>query len=418
MEATSSMKRTTNRRPRKASQSSRNANKRVLRIFTVIVFMGTFAMGVLMNYITKEDVDKLVGFDVEETAFGFLPDDIHLSLISNTTRINLRQLILGKPRRKKRKWLNWTDAPVPDGMRAIQLTLSWENATFEVGSFVDEDVTHIYSPRFVFVRHHENMDDLWVELNTTRSNYTDPLMEPSNSTTKVNLPFEPSTQYLGVLLDAGRSYFPLEWIRNLLDLLAQMNYNLVHFRLTDDQAFNIRLDSYPELAHAAWNAPTNTTVYTPDELRALVQYASERGIILMPEINVPGHAGGWAGNAPGLVVPCAPFVCHHGYGLPLNISHVGIYDMIESIIREVMGIFSTSPFIHLGGDEVEMAEPCFDDVGQDMMDYNVFEERLEGILKTLQIPQTRVARWEMTGQRDVRNRVGKIPHYWFSTNYM
>jgi hypothetical protein len=412
------MKLTTHHRRQKVSQPSRNANKRVLRIFTAIVFMGTFAMGILMNYVTKEDVDKLVGFDVEEIAFGFLPDDIHLSLISNTTRINLRKLILGKPRTKKRKWLNLTDAPVPDGMKSIQLTLSWENVSFEVGSFVDEDVKHIYFPHVVHIRPSKNMDYFWADLNETRSMYTDPLIEPSNSTTKVNLPFEPSIQYLGVLLDAGRSYFTLDWIRNLLDLLAQMNYNLVHFRLTDDQAFNVRLDCHPELAHAAWNAPTNTTVYTPDELRALVQYASERGIILMPEINVPGHAGGWAGNAPGLVVPCAPFVCHHGYGLPLNISHVGLYDMIESIIIEVMGIFSTSPFIHLGGDEVEMAEPCFTDVGQDMMDYNVFEERLEEILEALQIPQTRVVRWEMTGQKDVRNRVGKIPHYWFSTNYM
>ena len=378
-----------------------------------------------MHKVTKESLERLVGIDVEKMAIGFLPDDIHISLLTNTTHFNLRRFVLGKS-----TWLepllDFMGQPAPSGMREVNLTiyLQENNKSVIVGSFVDPDTRHVYAMPAVdltfdkLVQAGTESEDFQAKITEIRSYYTDPLLEPSNNTKKSKLPFNPSIQHLGVLLDAGRSYFPLPWLRNMIDVLEQLNFNLVHFRLTDDQAFNILLHSHPELAQAAWNAPTNTTVYTPDELRQLVTYASDRGIILMPEINIPGHAGGWAGRTPGLVVPCAPFVCSHGYGLPLNISYPRIYDILKDILKEVISIFSTSPYIHLGGDEVEMAKPCFDDVEQVMMDYNIFEVRLAGILEALRIPQTRVVRWEMTGQKDVRNRVGMIPHYWFSTNYM
>ena len=86
-----------------------------------------------------------------------------------------------------------------------------------------------------------------------------------------------------------------------------LQFNYVHFRLTDDQTFNVKLDSWPQLA-----IPTprhnQTKVYTPDQLRGLVQYAKARNITMIPEINVPGHAAGWA-NIPGLVIPCPEFAC-------------------------------------------------------------------------------------------------------------
>ena len=405
---------------KRVKRSARCTNRRIYRVFTCIALIGAFVAGVLMHKAAMDAMDRFAAIDVGEIAMGFLPDDIHVSLLSNDTKINLRHLILGKPKQRKPVLLDMMNEPTPLGMMAVNLSIHVhdENKTYMVGSFVDIDTQYVYDRSFQRKTRGREGPKFWAHLNKTRSGYTDPLIEPSKNTTKVYLPFIPSIQHLGVLLDAGRSYFPIPWLYRLVDLLEQMNFNLLHFRLTDDQAFNIRLDSHPELANAAWNAPTNTTVYTPDELRKLVQYASLRGIIIMPEINVPGHAGGWAGQTPGLVVPCAPFVCQTGYGLPLNISHTGIYEMIHDIIKEVMTIFSSSPFLHLGGDEVEMAQPCFDDVKQEMMDYNIFEEKLAEILETLQIPQSRVVRWEMTGQADVKARVGQIPQYWFSTNYM
>ena len=84
--------------------------------------------------------------------------------------------------------------------------------------------------------------------------------------------------YLGVLLDAGRHYFPVEWVKRMIYTLSVMNYNLLHFRLTDDQTFNVKLDSQPLLAYPT-TIDNNTQVYSPDELRDIVQYAKKKGIV-------------------------------------------------------------------------------------------------------------------------------------------
>jgi hypothetical protein len=83
--------------------------------------------------------------------------------------------------------------------------------------------------------------------------------------------------HLGVLLDAGRHYFPVEWIKRMIDVLSIMNYNLIHFRLTDDQTFNVQLESQPLLAYPT-TLNNNTKVYSPNELRDIVKYAKSKGI--------------------------------------------------------------------------------------------------------------------------------------------
>lgn len=73
----------------------------------------------------------------------------------------------------------------------------------------------------------------------------------------------------------------------------------------------------------------------------------------MPEVNVPGHAGAWAG-IPHLVVHCPEFICQRGYGLPLNVTHHDLKPILTSILKEVVDIFDDPPFLHLGGDEVNV----------------------------------------------------------------
>ena len=94
------------------------------------------------------------------------------------------------------------------------------------------------------------------------------------------------SKWHGVLLDAGRHYFEVKWIYRMLDVLAVMQYNCLHFRLTDDQAWNVRLESQPDLAHPV-GIMGHENVYTPGELRDIVAYAKTKGITVWPEINVP-----------------------------------------------------------------------------------------------------------------------------------
>ncbi len=103
-------------------------------------------------------------------------------------------------------------------------------------------------------------------------------LRPTNYTLK--------SKWHGVLLDAGRHYFEVDWIMRMLDILAVLQYNCLHFRLTDDQSFNVLLKSQPDLAHPVGLFGNNKT-YTPDELKNIVAYAKTKGITVWPEINVP-----------------------------------------------------------------------------------------------------------------------------------
>ncbi|KAL3934149.1 MAG: hypothetical protein SGBAC_010071 [Bacillariaceae sp.] len=242
----------------------------------------------------------------------------------------------------------------------------------------------------------------------------------SNSTSTTSIPqshalnFTRSAPYLGVLIDAGRHYFELDWLYRLMDVLYLLQYNWVHFRLTDDQTFNLQLKSWPQLA-----IPTpyhnQTKVYQPDDLRKLVKYASERNISMIPEINVPGHAGAWAG-IPGLVVPCPNFICRKGYGLPLNVNHPQLPQILKDVIYEVLDIFDQPPYLHLGGDEIEMSKPCFQEVNQQIPNYTAFEQMLKRTLQELDYDESNVIRWEMTlGGADPKGhlRAGHILQWWF-----
>ena len=238
------------------------------------------------------------------------------------------------------------------------------------------------------------------------------------------LSFNRTVPYLGVVLDAGRHYYPIDWIRNLLQIMHAMGYNLLHFRLTNDQAFNVELESMPQLAHPAPDS-SGGRVYTASELKELVSYADTLNIVIMPEVNLPGHAGGWAGNhTPNLLIPCARFICQRGSGLPLNLTHPKLKDIVRSVLREVIEIFHTTPYLHLGGDQLHMSESCFREVKKSdyAKDYQAFETFLLDLIYT-DLKRVEVVRWEATYQTRVKgsigevNRTGDITHYWHSNDH-
>lgn len=256
--------------------------------------------------------------------------------------------------------------------------------------------------------------------NETLRSLIDPLL-PENRNITAKLPFKPTVEYLGVLVDAGRHYFPMDWLRQLIPFLHQLNYNMIHLRLTDDQAFNLQLESYPELSKKSSWSEKDSTPYTPKELRELVSFAKEHGIMIVPEINVPGHGGAWAG-IPYMTVQCPSFICQKGYGVPLNIEHPKFKSILKGILREVLDIFDNPPFLHLGGDEVSMAWNCFKEAGIEPFEYKGFETTLKGILKELGYPENQVIRWEETPQLQSATydpdaprpsfRAGTIEQYW------
>jgi hypothetical protein len=245
-------------------------------------------------------------------------------------------------------------------------------------------------------------------------------------------------EYLGILIDAGRHYFDTAWLYRLVDFLPMVGFNMIHFRLTDDQAFAIQLECCQTQLERAlhFNIHDSQRFYTPDQLRQLVAYAKTKGIVIIPEVNVPVHAGGFG---PDWIVPCPNFICRTGYGIPLNVSHQPhLSQLLVSMLREILDIFDHPPFLHLGGDEVSMSVPCLREAGilpietQGTTTTNGHDERnsttkqefgsghtsrtegyfdhfeqvvLRDVLREVNYPESQVLRWEMGhGNKKTKDR--------------
>ena len=109
------------------------------------------------------------------------------------------------------------------------------------------------------------------------------------------------------MLDISRHWFPLSQIERLIDAMAAHKMNVLHLHLSDAQSFPIRLTSHPELARAgAFDYPRQS--YSTADLRALVTFAADRGVRVVPELDVPSHAAGIGMSHPEMVTKCMEMV--------------------------------------------------------------------------------------------------------------
>ncbi|MEG3123594.1 family 20 glycosylhydrolase [Sphingomonas sp. GB1N7] len=173
----------------------------------------------------------------------------------------------------------------------------------------------------------------------------------------------PRFAWRGVMLDVARHMQPVAEIRTVIDMMAQHKLNTLQLHLTDDQGWRMEIKRYPKLtAIGAWrNAPVTGSptegaryggFYTQDELRGLVAYAADRGITIVPEIDMPGHAQAAIAAYPEIGVFGDTPVVSPDWGI--NPYLFGVHDqsfaLIEGVLDEVMAVFP-STFIHVGGDE-------------------------------------------------------------------
>lgn len=156
----------------------------------------------------------------------------------------------------------------------------------------------------------------------------------------------PRYAWRGVLLDVSRHYFDTATIQQLLDWMAAYKLNRFHIHLTDDQAWRLAIGKYPELTQTGArgnftdsNAPAR--FFTKAEMQSLIAYAAARHIVVVPEIDMPGHAGAATRTYPEL----------DGGRNTYHPGRAATYDFLENVLRDVVQTFP-SPWIHFGGDEV------------------------------------------------------------------
>ena len=176
----------------------------------------------------------------------------------------------------------------------------------------------------------------------------------------------PRFGYRGVMLDVSRNFFPVSYIKRFLDLMSLYKMNKFHWHLTDGPGWRLEIKKYPELTSKTayrthntwkqwWDSPRRYSelgnpnayggYYTQMQAREIVAYARQRGITVIPEIEMPGHSDEVLAVYPNLSCSGKPYVNGE-----LCLGNDSTYIFLKNVLTEVISIFP-SEYIHVGGDE-------------------------------------------------------------------
>ena len=206
------------------------------------------------------------------------------------------------------------------------------------------------------------------------------LRDADDTLPTVTIRDEPVHRWRGLMLDVARTFLPLEFLHRVVDALADLRLNVLHLHLTDDQGWRFEVRRYPRLTEVgAWRtrtlaghalevrAPAERYVegrrggfYRQDELRALVAYAAERGVTVVPEIDLPGHvqaalaAYPELGNSDVSAPVDEPWPDWGINDRVLNLADETV-SFFRNVLTELVEVFP-SPYVHLGGDECPTVE--------------------------------------------------------------
>jgi len=177
----------------------------------------------------------------------------------------------------------------------------------------------------------------------------------------------PAFGWRGLHLDVGRHMFPVGFIKKFIDTMAFYKFNTFHWHLTEDQGWRLEIKKYPRLTEIGsqraetqiptdpnqWDGQPYGGYYTQDEAREIVAYAQERGITVMPEIELPGHSLAALTAYPELGCVGSGYAVRTTWGIDSNIYCAGndaVFAFLQDVFEEVLEIFP-SEYIHIGGDE-------------------------------------------------------------------
>jgi len=184
---------------------------------------------------------------------------------------------------------------------------------------------------------------------------------------------QPRFAWRGLMLDVSRHFFTKAFVKKYIDEMARYKLNVFHWHLTDDNGWRIEIKGLPRLTEVgAWRVPRTGTwaalapqpgeaatyggYYTQEEIREIVQYAADRFITVIPEIDVPGHSQALIAAYPGLSCSKQQYPVSNGASnspeqnvlCPANDS---VYQVLDQIFSQVAALFPAA-YIHTGGDEV------------------------------------------------------------------
>jgi len=165
----------------------------------------------------------------------------------------------------------------------------------------------------------------------------------------VHIDDAPRFAWRGLMIDSGRHFMPKDVILRTLDGMAAVKLNVLHWHLSEDQGFRVESLKYPKLQGMG----SNGQFYTQQQVREVVQYAAARGIRVVPEFDIPGHATSWLVGYPELASKDGPYAVQTTFGIhdaALDPTRESTYAFLDGFFTEMAGLFPDE-FLHIGGDE-------------------------------------------------------------------
>lgn len=162
---------------------------------------------------------------------------------------------------------------------------------------------------------------------------------------------KPRFPWRGLLMDVCRHFMPVEVIKHNLDGMAMVKMNVLHLHLSDDQGVRIESKKFPKLHLSG----SDGNFYSQEQIRDIIQYATARGIRVVPEFDMPGHATAWFAGHPELATLSGPYAVEKKFGVfdpTMDPTKKSTYKFLSKFITEMAALFPDEYF-HIGGDENE-----------------------------------------------------------------
>ena len=177
----------------------------------------------------------------------------------------------------------------------------------------------------------------------------------------------PRFAYRAFMIDCGRHFFSVDYLKKLIDIFAMHNINYFHWHLTEDQGWRIEIKKYPLLTQIGskraqtvighnsgkYDGKPYSGFYTQKQIRDIVKYAADRYITIVPEIDLPGHMQAALAAYPDMGCTGGPYEVWQKWGVSDNVLCAGndkTLTFIDNVLKEITQLFP-SKYIHVGGDE-------------------------------------------------------------------
>ncbi len=217
----------------------------------------------------------------------------------------------------------------------------------------------------------------------------------------------PDYAYRGAMLDVARHFFSVEDVKRFIDLISYYKMNALHLHLSDDQGWRIEIKSWPNLAIHGGSTEVGGGpggYYTQEQYADIVKYASDRFIIIVPEIDMPGHINAALASYPDL--NCSGKATELYTGTEVGFSTICTtkeiaYKFVDDVVRELASL-TPGPYIHIGGDESHVTRK---------EDYIPFVKRVQDIVVA---HGKRVMGWDEISLSELKPNT--VAQYWANTD--